>query len=159
MLKVLLAVFVLLVVQSTLVPFIAVAGITPDLLLVLMVHWCYQKKRSRGVVLGFFGGLLQDLSGTGMVGVLALCKSVACYATGSVPAGRYGKNPWVLGVVLLGVTIVHHAIYYGFAFREIGTDVVVLFFRYGVPAAFYTAFVGVAVYAFLDWWGGRRGRA
>ena len=61
----------MLIVQLTLVPFIAIYGIAPDLLLIVVVWRSLQADKVHGVTVGFLSGFLQDLTGSGVVGVFA----------------------------------------------------------------------------------------
>ena len=102
--------FILLIVQHTLVPFISIKGISPDILLIFVLYWSGTKHRTYGVMIGFTAGLLQDLAGVGTTGVFALCKAVAAYAGYSFPMSRHEKNilPW--SITLFIGSILHYSI-------------------------------------------------
>ena len=150
--------FVLLIVQSALVPFIDVKGVAPDLILVFIVYWSLSRSRSQAVVLGFLGGLLQDLVGGGTVGVFALSKSVACYVGSSFPKNLSVKRILVLVIVLSSTALVHQVIYSALASRGVPKQTLILFLRYGIPSVFYTVICGVLSYGLIEFWKERRGR-
>ena len=60
--------------QSTLIPAIAVGGIRPDLVLVVVVSAALADGKETGILCGIFGGLLQDLLSAGPFGVNTLSK-------------------------------------------------------------------------------------
>lgn len=134
--------FGFLVLQTTLVPLIAVKQITPDLLLLFVVLRGVREGRTRVVILGFISGLLQDLAGTGPVGILALSRTVAVFAACSLPINRYEKNLWMVGAVLLAASIIEQILYSGLVGGESALGMFGMVFRYGLPSAFYTFILG-----------------
>jgi rod shape-determining protein MreD len=72
--------------QSSVVPLLSVAGVAPDVPLVLAVMVGLRRGPEGGCLTGFVAGLLQDLTGTGLVGVQALTKALIGFAAGF--AGR-----------------------------------------------------------------------
>jgi rod shape-determining protein MreD len=65
-----------LVIQATLLPLIAINGIRPDLLLIIVVSSALLLGREQGVGLGFFAGLLQDLASGNIFGLNVLSKMI-----------------------------------------------------------------------------------
>ena len=156
-LRVLLILIVLIVVQSTLAPLMKVKGIVPDWLLIFLVYWSGRHSRTQGVVVGFFGGLLQDFVVGGVVGVLALSKSVACYLSSSLSSRRYERNLLLMGAMLFTAAFVHQLIFCVFIYHGAAAGFLPLFLRYGIPSAFYTVFCGVFSYGVIGWLVRRRG--
>ncbi len=74
--------FLTLIVQTTLVPFIAINGIRPDLLLIVVVSTALLLGKEKGVGMGFFSGLLQDLASGNIFGLNALSKLATGYLFG-----------------------------------------------------------------------------
>ncbi len=70
------------VVQSTVVGEFAVAGVTPDLPLVMTALLALARGPEAGLLTGFFLGLLQDGIGGGLVGTQALSKALAGFGLG-----------------------------------------------------------------------------
>ena len=60
--------------QSTMIPAIAVGGIRPDLVLVVVVSAALADGKETGILCGIFGGLVQDLLSAGPFGVNTLAK-------------------------------------------------------------------------------------
>ena len=72
-----------LVFQATLVPMIAIKGIRPDLLLIIVVSSALLLGQDQGIGMGFFAGLLQDLA-SGIFGINILSKIATGYLAGSM---------------------------------------------------------------------------
>ncbi len=70
------------VLQSALFPFIEVAGVTPNLLLILTVSFGLMRGRKEGMLVGFFCGLLYDLFFGYAIGPYMLIYMVIGYCNG-----------------------------------------------------------------------------
>lgn len=131
-------------VQTTIARYLAIENIAPDLLLIWVVYLALREGQSAATAAGFFLGLLFDLiSGKdGMLGLAALCKTVAGFAAGYF----YNENKisQILGgyqfiLVVTVASIVHNVLYFIIFLQgtEVGwLDAVVL---YGFPTTVYTA--------------------
>ena len=73
---------VTIIIQSTLMPLISIKGIHPDLLLVIVVSYALLSGKEKGVGMGFFAGLLQDLVSGGIFGISTLSKLATGYMFG-----------------------------------------------------------------------------
>ncbi len=72
----------LFVVQSSLLPMVAYSGISPDLLLLMVVSISFLKGSRMGVFMGFLAGLLQDLLTGTFFGVNIFSKMLIGYIGG-----------------------------------------------------------------------------
>jgi rod shape-determining protein MreD len=70
------------VIQSTLLPLLTFTGVHPDLLLVMVVSSALLSGKERGVGIGFFAGLLQDLASGSIFGINTLTKLATGYIFG-----------------------------------------------------------------------------
>jgi rod shape-determining protein MreD len=70
------------IIQSSLLPLVAYNGISPDLLLLLVVSLGFLQGRRLGVFIGFLVGLLQDLVTGSFFGVNIFSKMLLGYASG-----------------------------------------------------------------------------
>jgi rod shape-determining protein MreD len=134
----------LVLLQTTLVRYLAIETAAPDLLLIWVAYLALREGQSVGTTAGFFIGLLFDLmSGMdGMLGLAALTKTVAGFVAGYF----YNENKIVqiLGgyqfiLVVAIASIVHNVLYFIIFLQgsEVGWfDAVVL---YGLPTTLYTA--------------------
>ena len=71
-----------IIIQSTLLPLIAFKGICPDMLLIVVVSYSLLSGKEKGVGMGFFAGLLQDLASGSIFGINTLSKLATGYFFG-----------------------------------------------------------------------------
>jgi rod shape-determining protein MreD len=142
---------ILLIIQNTLVRLISIEGISPDLILIFILYWSGQRSRLQGVIVGFIGGLLQDLAGADAVGVFALSKSIALYVACSFPWGRVERNILPMGVALFAASFAHYIVFFLFQLRNTAAGFPALLLRYGIPSMFYTTALGLLIYVFIEW--------
>lgn len=101
------------IVQAVVAPSLAVAGVIPDVMLVAVALVGFTRGAFPGTVLGFFGGLLLDLSGVGSVGAGALVYSIVGFASGRVERTLFGSSALLPALALSGVTALSHLLRLG----------------------------------------------
>jgi len=111
------------VLQVAVAPHLAIGGVVPNLLLLVVLTFALIEGRNAGAVGGFTAGLLFDLLGTGPVGVAALVFAVTGYLAGSLSENMFAEG-W-----LLPATVVFVA---GFV-AEFSYAVVLVLLDAGVP--------------------------
>jgi rod shape-determining protein MreD len=133
----------LVVLQTTLVRFMAIETIVPDLLLIWIVAIALLEGQAAAVTAGFLLGLSIDLlSGhDGMLGLAALSKTVAGFAAGFfhddnrvIPALGSYQFPLFTAIA----AVVHNLVYFAIYLQgsDIGmTSAIVV---YGIPSTAYT---------------------
>ena len=91
--------------QWSVVPSLSVAGVTPDLPLILTVLLALRRGPETGCVVGFMAGLLQDTAGGGLLGIQALTKALAGFGMGLLVGRFWVASPLIQvpGLVLLTV--------------------------------------------------------
>jgi len=148
------------VAHATLTPMISVAGVTPDLPLIMVILLALRRGPEFGCMAGFVTGLLQDAAGGGLIGVQALTKGLIGFGIG-VAGGRLRvSQPLVQipGLVVLTIAegLVRFAILQVFRFPapfgELMAYVV-------LPQALYNGFLGAALVMGLAWFQSLRARA
>ncbi|MBN2188045.1 MAG: rod shape-determining protein MreD [Chitinispirillaceae bacterium] len=109
------------VLQTTVIPLIGIAGITPDLLMAALFFLAIKNGQTTAVGVGFFLGLAQDLfSAPSILGQNALSKTLAGFFAGFFNE-RMMRVDFVFQIVLLFVTfLVNDAAY--FIVQAIKTD-------------------------------------
>lgn len=137
-----------IVAQTTLGRYLAIAGLPPDLALIWTVTLALRRGQMTGTVAGFCTGLVLDLlSGAdGMLGLSAL--ALTC---GGFMAGYFyneNKTLQTLGsyryiLIILSVALVHNLIYFIIFLQGSGVHWWQAILLYGVPAALYTAAAGL----------------
>lgn len=63
-----------LIIQSTIIPLLAIKGTSPDILLIVVVSASLLVGKDHGVGVGFFAGLFQDLASGNIFGVNTISK-------------------------------------------------------------------------------------
>lgn len=96
-----------LIVQVTVLPLIAVGGVRPDLLLLVVVSSGLLLGREQGVGTGFFAGLLQDLASGNIFGVSVLSKTAAGYVSGMMERKVFKENVLLPVLAVLIATVLN----------------------------------------------------
>ncbi|TVQ22573.1 MAG: rod shape-determining protein MreD [Spirochaetaceae bacterium] len=93
------------VIQSTLLPAAAVAGVTPDLVLVVLVFVAQRNGVMTGQTCGFVAGLVVDAMGLAPLGFYALSYTVIGAAVGAT-RGKVFVDPIVMPFVFIVAAMV-----------------------------------------------------
>ena len=148
----LIIVFANFVLQSTLLPQVAIVGVTPDTALVLIVSYSILRGEVEGALFGLFTGLVQDISSGLFVGVFALLGFVTGYVCGK-PFKDFFKNNYFLPFAV--VVVVSFAYQLAVYVTTVMLTGQLEFWHYFstiiVPKAIYTASLSIPLYSFMHW--------
>ncbi|HLP16774.1 MAG TPA: rod shape-determining protein MreD [Bacteroidota bacterium] len=147
--RILLITVLLVALQTTLIPFLSVANIIPDILLIWVVYTALQSGQIPATVLGFAAGLFVDLLSGQFLGLSALSKTIVGFAAGyffNDNKVNFTIARYQFLVIVALMSFVHNVIY--FAIFVQGTDIgfVTAMLRFGLFATIYTTAV-----ALLPW--------
>jgi len=96
-----------LLLESTLLQFVRVAGVRPDLVLVLVVFYAIINGSKEGAFWGFMGGLAKDFLSGYYLGLNALSLAVIGYLVGLGHTRLFRESHYVLaGVTFLATVLV-----------------------------------------------------
>ena len=137
-----------LLLQTTLVHFVAIAGVVPDLVLLWIVGVAVRRGQTPATVTGFALGLFLDLLGgpDGMLGLSSLAKTIGGFVAG------YFYNPnktlQTLGgaqllLIVLVASAAHNIIYFLVVLQGLGMSWGTMLFRYALPTTAYTIAVAL----------------
>jgi len=98
------------ILQSTLVPYLAVMSCKPDLPLVALFYLALRLGVMPGVYVGFFLGLGQDLFSQSVLGQIALAKSVTGFVIGLFNERVVRLDPITRGALLIAMFVLNDAI-------------------------------------------------
>lgn len=134
---------IILVFQLTIVDWIRIQNIRPDLLMLFILYVGYREGRFAGMLFGFAFGMLQDLtSASAFIGLAALSKTVVGFGAGSL-RGKFNMiNPLLLYTVATLVLLTGQFIYFGIYYAASTLSTMTLFFRIILPATVYTILLG-----------------
>ncbi len=149
-LRIVLASFVVFVLQVTVVHSVTVAGASPDLIMVMLVVLVIDRNPITGIVTGFLLGFLQDLGNASFLGMNALAKTMVGYGI-----ARYGRDYLPDSILFRGLLVFLACLVNDIITLHIVTsfnpvDVITAFFRYSILSAMYTALLAVLVMQIVD---------
>ena len=101
-----------ILIQSTVLGFIRVGGVQPDLVLLVVIFNAFLRGSKEGAFLGFLGGLCQDILSGDYIGFNALAKMGAGYLVGFAESKLFKDNVYVLLGVTFLATLASQIIYY-----------------------------------------------
>jgi rod shape-determining protein MreD len=87
------------VLQVMLAPHMALFGVVPNLLLLVVITLAFVEGPSAGAIAGFGGGLMLDLLGTAPVGAWALVLAVTGYTSGMLQENLFAEG-WLAPVTV-----------------------------------------------------------
>lgn len=129
-------------IETTMLPAIAIQRVTPDLILILVVYFSIIESSERGMFTGLVGGILQDVSANTGVGHHVLCLVIVGYVVGRMASRLITDNPYVKVMTVFGSCVLHGILYLAVEYVQKVDAQAVLMMSYSImPQAFYTAAV------------------
>jgi len=139
---------VVLLIHTTIIPFVAIGDVVPDLPLLLVITIALLRGQIPGTFAGFGIGLAMDFlsGGDGVLGLSALTKTVAGFLAGyfyneNKTFQTLGGSQFLVIVLLAGA--VHNVLYFVIFLQGSGFSWIWILLRYGLPALLYTAAAGL----------------
>lgn len=148
--RMILAAFVIFVLQVTLVHNVTVAGASPDLMMVMLVVLVIDRKPVTGIIVGFLLGFLQDLGNASFLGMNALAKSIVGYGIAKYGRDYLPDNVLFKGLLVFAACLLNDIVTLHVAASFDPGQVIVAFFRYSILSAAYTALLAVIVMQIID---------
>ena len=136
-----------LIVQATVIPLIFTGGIRPDLLLIVTVSAGLLFGKERGVGVGFFAGLIQDLGSGGILGLNTLAKLAIGYLSGMIEQKVFKENIFLPLLTITVATFINSFITYVLLFilgQEV--DLAAMIVRNLWPVLFYNILFVIPVH-------------
>lgn len=139
-----------IVLQVAIAPQIAVFGVVPNFVFLVVVTLALLEGPATGCAAGFVGGLLFDLLGASVVGPYALVFCVAGYMAGLIHANMFAEG-WLLPVSVVFIASVGAEITYGIimAVLDIGLPFWSALVRIMLPGAVYNTVLAVLLYPLM----------
>ncbi len=138
--------------QTAIFPHLAIAGVVPDILLIITVAVGYQRGHLQGMSVGIASGLLLDIAFGEVLGVYALFYLLIGYANGYLNKYYVEHDLFLpLGLVAISEFLLSFANYV-FRFLVRGRlDVWYYIRRIMIPNVLYTVVIAIVVYKLLDY--------
>jgi rod shape-determining protein MreD len=136
---------VVLLLQSTVLFRMEIAGVRPDLLVAFVVYLGWMRGPIAGTAGGFAIGLIQDLDAPGPLGLNALCKSLVGFLVAKAGFRVHRSNLGVRFAFFFLAMLLHDVIY--FAVETSGNlgAFFLQMFRFGLPSAIYTGLIVLVI--------------
>jgi rod shape-determining protein MreD len=138
-----------LILQTSFVPVITIAGVKPDLLIIALFFFSIKYGVMPGIFVGFALGLGQDLYSPSLLGQNALTKTVTGAFIGLFNERMMRSDPIIKTVLLLVAFLIHDALYFVVQIIKLGDPVWALFLGLltkCLPRALYSIAVAVLFY-------------
>jgi len=143
--------FPLLIIQTTIVPLISIRGVTPDLIMILLVFYSMRCGQIYGSVLGFSYGLLFDLITGSLLGSTMLSKTLAGFIAGYFSNENKIENyfkSYIFSLIVFLCSVVDLVIYSFFTSLDLNTSILKLLFEQGILPGIYTSILSIFVIMF-----------
>jgi rod shape-determining protein MreD len=136
----------LLLIQLTVLDFISIASITPDLLIVLCVWISLKEGQFRALFAGFLIGLFLDIFSMDVIGTNALTKTFVAFFAGFFFVEN--EDYKIIGsykflIIVLIAAVLHNIIYLFFYLKLSEASYLVFFLKYGLASALYTTILAL----------------
>jgi rod shape-determining protein MreD len=145
-----LVLLVALVLQSTVLHRIEIAGVRPDLLIAFVVYIAWMRGPVVGTIAGFSVGLIQDLDASVPLGLNAFAKSLVGFLVAKAGFRVHRANAGVRFAFFFIAMLVHDVIYYGVASGGDPAAFAKQMVLTAVPSALYTGVVVVILLGVVE---------
>lgn len=138
--------FPALLLQTTLIPLIAVNGIVPDLLIILLVFYTISNGQIFGTVLGFVYGFLFDLLTGSLVGSAIMSKLLAGFVAGYFSSETKRDNylkPFNFSLIVFIAALVNSIVHSFFSAIDFNVTILNLLINHAFLPALFTSVIGI----------------
>ena len=138
------------ILQIAVAPNIAIAGITPNFMLLVVVVAALVDGPLRGTVVGFTLGLVFDLVSSGPVGPYALVFTLVGFVAGSLQKNMFAQS-WVIPLTVFGLSTLLAEVAYGAILATLGVEVAFwssVLYRM-IPSALYNTALALLVFPWI----------
>lgn len=136
----------LTIIQTQLMRYISLQGVTPDLLTIWIVYLAISNGQLSGLLWGFGIGLVADFVTGNFIGLFALTKTVAGFVAGYFY--NENKTQMTLGsyrfiLIVLFVSLIHDIVYFIMFTQGMEIGLLRAVFEFGIVTSLYTAVVAL----------------
>ncbi len=143
-------ILLILTIQTTLLDYIAIYGVKPNILIVFVIVCALLRGDAEGSAVGFFAGLALDLMSGGLIGFYALLGYLLGVLSGSVNKRMFRDNILVVLFFTFVYSIAYETIVYILNNIMSGEmNLIYPFTRIILPEALYNCVSAIPVYGLL----------
>lgn len=138
--------FPLLLVQTTVIPLIAIENVIPDLIIIILVYYAISQGQIYGTVLGFIYGFLFDIITGSLLGSTMIAKTVAGFTAGYF-SSENKRDQYLISynfaLIVLMASLIESTISAFFSSVSFNTNIFILFIQYALFPALYTTTIAL----------------
>jgi rod shape-determining protein MreD len=144
------ALFVATLLQAGLAPYLAIGGVVPNFMLLVVVTLALVEGPGAGAAVGFTAGLIFELLGTGPVGPMILVLTLTGYFAGLMHEQLFAEG-WLLPLTVLAIASLGAEVAYGLILNLLGAGgpFLVTFATKMLPGALYNIALALMIYPWL----------
>ena len=138
--------FAVLLIQLTVIPLIAIAGVIPDLVLISLVYYSISRDQFYGTVLGGTYGVFLDLITGSLLGSSMLSKTIAGFTAGyfsTETKKEINITTYIFSLIVFICALIDSIIFSFFSAFDVQTNIFKLLFEQALLPSLYTAMVSV----------------
>ncbi|HRN25748.1 MAG: rod shape-determining protein MreD [Ignavibacteriaceae bacterium] len=138
--------FPLLLVQTTIVPFLAIDTVIPDLILILLVYYAITQGQIYGSILGFIYGFLFDIITGSLIGSTMIAKTMAGFTAGYFSSENKQDQYLIsynFALIVMLSSLIDSTINAFFSSINFTSNIFILFFQYALLPTIYTGAIAL----------------
>jgi rod shape-determining protein MreD len=138
--------FAVLLVQVTVIPLLAIAGVIPDLVLITLVYYSISRDQFYGTVLGSSYGIFLDLITGSLLGSSMLSKTIAGFTAGyfsTETKKEINLSTYIFSLIVFICALIDSIVFSFFSAFDVQTNIFKLLFEQALLPSLYTALVSV----------------
>ncbi|GIK23164.1 MAG: rod shape-determining protein MreD [Ignavibacteriota bacterium] len=138
--------FPLLLIQTTIIPLVAIDTIIPDLIIIILVYYSITQGQIYGTVLGFIYGFLFDIITGSLLGSTMISKTIAGFTAGYF-SSENKRDQYLISynfaLIVLLASLIESTISAFFSSVSLNTNIFILFIQYALFPALYTSSIAL----------------
>lgn len=138
--------FPLLFIQTTIIPFLAIGTVIPDLILILLVYYSITRGQIYGSVLGFIYGFLFDIITGSLLGSTMIAKTLAGFTAGYF-SSENKKDQYLVAnnfaLIVLISSLIDSTVSGFFSTINFTSSILIIFFQLALMPSIYTAAIAL----------------
>jgi rod shape-determining protein MreD len=138
--------FPVLLIQTTVVPLIAIENVIPDLVIIILVYYSISQNQIYGTVLGFIYGFLFDIITGSLLGSTMIAKTIAGFSAGYF-SSENKRDQYLISynfaLIVLMASLIDSTINAFFSSVSFNTNIFILFIQYALFPSLYTSTIAL----------------